>query len=172
MPGACTARSNCISARRTPSLIVPASAIIFNQHGVHVAVVRNDVVHLQKINIARDLGTEIEVRDGVEEGDELILRFPVDIRDGQRRSDTPDAFRPPRRSDAISSSGTRYCIGEGTTRGFYFLSGVLAEGDDAFAAVAKFLKFISALRSCQLLLAYRAPKLQLYPRICYATASV
>lgn len=82
VPGAyCTVELHI--PRRTPSFIVPASAIIFNQHGVRVAVVRNDVVHLQKINIARDLGTEIEARDGVEEGDQLILSPPVDIRDGQ-----------------------------------------------------------------------------------------
>jgi RND family efflux transporter MFP subunit len=69
--------------RKTPSLIVPADAIIFNQSGILVAVVQNDVVRLQKINIARDLGTEVELRDGVEDGDEVIISPPVDLRDGQ-----------------------------------------------------------------------------------------
>ena len=52
--------------RKMPSLIVPADAIIFNKGGLQVAVVENGVVHLRKITVARDLGTQIEVRDGVE----------------------------------------------------------------------------------------------------------
>ena len=47
--------------RTTPALIVPASAIIFNQNGMQVAVVENGVAHLHKIAITTDFGTEVEV---------------------------------------------------------------------------------------------------------------
>jgi len=59
--------------RKTPSMIVPADAVVFDQNGVHVAVVENGIVHLQRITIARDFGTEVEVHDGVKPGDQVIL---------------------------------------------------------------------------------------------------
>jgi RND family efflux transporter MFP subunit len=68
--------------RRTPSFIVPADAVIFNQDGLHVAVVENGIVHMHMITIARDFGREVEVRDGVENGDQVILNPPVDLEEG------------------------------------------------------------------------------------------
>jgi RND family efflux transporter MFP subunit len=59
--------------RKTPSMIIPADAVVFDQNGVHVAVVENGTVHMQKITIARDFGTEVEVHDGVKPGDQVIL---------------------------------------------------------------------------------------------------
>jgi RND family efflux transporter MFP subunit len=70
--------------RRTASFVVPANAIIFNQYGLHVAVAKDGVAHLRKINIARDFGTAVEVRDGVNEGDQVIVSPPVDLQDGQK----------------------------------------------------------------------------------------
>ena len=68
--------------RKTPSFIVPADAIIFNQHGLRVAVVQNDTVHMQQITIARDLGRQVEARTGVQNGDRVILNPPADLEDG------------------------------------------------------------------------------------------
>jgi RND family efflux transporter MFP subunit len=68
--------------RKVPSFVVPASALIFNRDGLHVAVDDNGVVRLHKVTVARDLGTEIEVRDGVKAGDEAILNPIVNIADG------------------------------------------------------------------------------------------
>jgi RND family efflux transporter MFP subunit len=70
--------------RRTPSFIVPADAVIFNQDGLHVAVVENGIVHKHMITITRDFGTEVEVRDGVENGDQVILNPPVDLEEGSK----------------------------------------------------------------------------------------
>jgi RND family efflux transporter MFP subunit len=70
--------------RRTPSFIVPADAVIFNQDGLHVAVVENGIVHMHMITIARDFGREVEVRDGVENGDQVILNPPVDLEEGSK----------------------------------------------------------------------------------------
>lgn len=63
---------------------VPADSIIFNANGVHVAVVQNGIVHLRKIDVARDLGTELEVRDGVKQGESVILNPSVDLADGAK----------------------------------------------------------------------------------------
>ena len=70
--------------RKTPSLVVSADAIIFNADGPQVAVVEGGVVHLRKISIARDLGKQIEVRDGVRDGDQVILNPPVDLVEGKK----------------------------------------------------------------------------------------
>ena len=70
--------------RKTPSLLIPANAIIFNRGGLQVAVVHNGVAHIQKISVARDLGTQVEVRDGVKAGDQVILNPTVELMDGSR----------------------------------------------------------------------------------------
>ncbi len=70
--------------RKTPSLAVPAGAIIFNKDGVQVAVVENGVARLRKISVARDRGTEVEVRDGIKAGDRVILNPAVELADGDR----------------------------------------------------------------------------------------
>ena len=68
--------------RKTPSLIVPAGAIVFDADGLHVLVVENGIVHSRKITEVRDLGTEVEVSDGVKAGDQVVLTPPLDLRDG------------------------------------------------------------------------------------------
>jgi len=45
---------------------------------------------LQKVSVARDLGTTVEARDGVKKGDLVILNPPVDLVPG-RRSNRPAA---------------------------------------------------------------------------------
>lgn len=70
--------------RKTPSLLVPAEAVIFNREGLQVAVVQDGVAHIRKINVARDLGTAVEVRDGVKAGDLVILNPAVELADGSK----------------------------------------------------------------------------------------
>src|SRR5262245_17209644 len=80
--------------RKTPSLLVPADAVIFNSGGVQVAVVEGGVAHIRKISVARDLGTEVEVRDGVKPGDQVVLNPPVDLVDGGRVQARTEGKRP------------------------------------------------------------------------------
>jgi RND family efflux transporter MFP subunit len=78
--------------RKTPSMIIPADAVVFDQNGVHVAVVENGTVHLQKITIARDFGTEVEVHDGVKPSDQVILNPMLGLANGSKvtvRTDKP-----------------------------------------------------------------------------------
>src|SRR6201985_1349318 len=70
--------------RKTPSMIVPADAVVFDQNGLHVAVVKDGVAHLQKITIARDFGNEVEVHDGVKAGDQVILNPMVNLAEGSK----------------------------------------------------------------------------------------
>ncbi|TMK39425.1 MAG: efflux RND transporter periplasmic adaptor subunit [Alphaproteobacteria bacterium] len=70
--------------RKTPSMIIPADAVVFDQNGLHVAVVKNGAAHLQKITIARDFGTEVEVHDGVKPGDQVILNPMINLAEGSK----------------------------------------------------------------------------------------
>ncbi|HVH79402.1 MAG TPA: hypothetical protein VM782_08435, partial [Stellaceae bacterium] len=76
------------------ALTVPACAMIFNQNGIQVAVVEDGAAHLHKIAITTDDGTEVEVNEGVKDGDRVILQPPVNLQDGgkvQIISDPPAA---------------------------------------------------------------------------------
>jgi RND family efflux transporter MFP subunit len=70
--------------RKTPSMVIPADAVVFDHDGLHVAVVQNGNVHLQKITIARDFGKEVEVHDGVKPGDEVVLNPMVNLAEGDK----------------------------------------------------------------------------------------
>jgi RND family efflux transporter MFP subunit len=70
--------------RPAPALIVPGSAIIFNQDGMQVGVVEGGVAHLHKITITADYGTEVEVSAGIRNGEQVILQPPVDLAEGEK----------------------------------------------------------------------------------------
>ncbi len=70
--------------RKTPSLIVPSEAIIFNRDGLSVAVVENGVARIHAVTVVRDFGTSVEVSAGVKNGDQVILNPPVDLTDGRQ----------------------------------------------------------------------------------------
>ena len=70
--------------RKTPSMTVSSDALVFDQNGLHVAVVRNGTVHLQHVSIARDLGTTIEVREGLQPGDQVVLNPAVNLAEGSK----------------------------------------------------------------------------------------
>ena len=69
--------------RKTPSLIVPAEAIIFNRSGLNVAVVEESAVQIRRVTLVRDLGTTVEVSEGVKDGDHVILNPPINVADRQ-----------------------------------------------------------------------------------------
>src|SRR5262249_40147682 len=82
--------------RRTPSLILPAEAILFNRAGLSVAVVEEGRVHVRTGTRVRDMGTTVEVNEGVKEGDQVILNPPVNIAENQ--AVTPRVVAPPKAS--------------------------------------------------------------------------
>jgi RND family efflux transporter MFP subunit len=77
--------------RKTPSLLVPADAIIFNSGGLQVAVIEDGVARIRKVSVARDLGKEVEVRDGVKQGDQVILNPSVDLVEGSKVKARPES---------------------------------------------------------------------------------
>jgi RND family efflux transporter MFP subunit len=70
--------------RKTPSISVPAEAIIFNRNGMQVAVVSNGKTEIRKVSVKRDLGTRVEVDTGVKAGDQVVLNPPINLVDGSK----------------------------------------------------------------------------------------
>ena len=63
---------------------VPASALIFNRSGLHVATVSADGHVLMKpIKIARDLGTEVEIAAGLAPADRIVDNPPNSLANGE-----------------------------------------------------------------------------------------
>jgi len=62
---------------------VPASALIFNRHGLFVATVTDDSrVHLKPVTISRDLGQQVEIGSGLSAEDRVIESPPDGIASG------------------------------------------------------------------------------------------
>jgi RND family efflux transporter MFP subunit len=63
--------------------MLPADALVLKTDGPHAAVVGADhKVHFHKLIIGRDLGSELEVNSGLEEGDAVVLNPTDAIREG------------------------------------------------------------------------------------------
>ena len=64
---------------------VPASALIYNQRGLQVAIVDNDGrIVLKQVTIARDLGNEVEIGSGVSADDRVVTNPPDGITTGDK----------------------------------------------------------------------------------------
>ena len=71
--------------RTTPIVSVSSDALIFDQRGTQVATVEpDDKVKLHKVEIFRDLGTSLELKNGLSGGEKVVLEAPVDLVDGQK----------------------------------------------------------------------------------------
>jgi hypothetical protein len=57
---------------------------------MQVAVVEDGVARLRKIAITTDYGNEVEVSDGVKDGDKVIMQPPVNLADGGKVQIIPE----------------------------------------------------------------------------------
>jgi membrane fusion protein, multidrug efflux system len=53
-------------------LMITTGALIFNADGLQVALVQDNKIHLQKIGVGRDMGTQIEVTSGLTADDQVV----------------------------------------------------------------------------------------------------
>jgi HlyD family secretion protein len=81
--------------RTTPSVIVPSDALVFDQRGTMVATVEDDKAKFHKVEIARDMGTSLDLKSGLNGGEKVILGGPVDLTDGEKVT-----IAPPPKHDA------------------------------------------------------------------------
>lgn len=73
-----------VPARRNV-MTVPASALIFDQNGLHVATVQpDDRIAMKPIKVARDLGTVVEIDAGLKPNDRIVDNPPDSLANGDR----------------------------------------------------------------------------------------
>jgi RND family efflux transporter MFP subunit len=71
--------------RRDPPMVIPAETLVVRGDGPQVAIVDpGGVVHYKLIHLGRDLGTTIEVLDGLEVGQMLAVNPGDTVREGVR----------------------------------------------------------------------------------------
>jgi multidrug efflux pump subunit AcrA (membrane-fusion protein) len=67
-----------LNMRVQPPVIVPADSLITRAQGTAVAIVRDNIVHLQPVVVGRDYGAVTEIVSGINEGD-LVALTPSDM---------------------------------------------------------------------------------------------
>ncbi len=70
--------------RTQPNVVVPDEALIFNQHGMQVATIDNDQVKIHQVTIYRDHGTTVDLKEGLQGGERIILSPPATLADGTK----------------------------------------------------------------------------------------
>jgi hypothetical protein len=63
-------------------MIVPTEAVIFDDRGLSVAVAADGKAHLRHV----ELGAEVDVKQGLNAGDRVIVNPPIGMTDGICRS--------------------------------------------------------------------------------------
>ncbi len=63
-------------------ITVSGDAIAVRQDRNVVAIVRNNTVHIQPIEVGRDYGPAVEILNGLQEGDLIAASFTDDVKDG------------------------------------------------------------------------------------------
>jgi multidrug efflux pump subunit AcrA (membrane-fusion protein) len=76
-----------IDASRSCGVAVPRSAVTYRTEGTSVQVIRNGVVETRRISTGLRSDIDIEIRDGVSEGDVLVASAGTSLHDG-------DAVKP------------------------------------------------------------------------------
>ena len=77
--------------RTAPGIVVPSEAVLFNGDGLRVAVVKDGAVHMQDVSVYRDFGTAVELRSGLEGGEQVVLNAPTTLADGNKVTVAKDA---------------------------------------------------------------------------------
>jgi RND family efflux transporter MFP subunit len=69
----------------TNNYIVPANTLLFRSEGLRVALIDNTQhIHLQPITLGRDFGSTVEVIEGLNDQDRIVLSPPDSLYEGQQ----------------------------------------------------------------------------------------
>jgi HlyD family secretion protein len=73
-----------IDASRSCGVSVPRSAVLYRTEGTSVQVVRENVVETRRVQVGFHSNADIEIRDGIREGDMVVANAGSSLRDGDR----------------------------------------------------------------------------------------
>ncbi len=69
---------------RATALTIPSNALLFRAQGLQVATVHDGTVHLQRVTIGSDHGATVEIADGLQASDEIVLNPSDSISEGEQ----------------------------------------------------------------------------------------
>jgi multidrug efflux pump subunit AcrA (membrane-fusion protein) len=73
------------TSNSVPALIVPVSALILEPDGLRVATVdANNIAHLAHVIAGRDMGSSVEIVNGLKPGQPVIANPPDSLTDGEK----------------------------------------------------------------------------------------
>ncbi len=77
------------------SYTVPSNTLLFRSEGLSVALVDNQQhVHLQPITLGRDFGSTVEVTEGLQDNDRIVISPPDSMYEGQQVNVSDDKSKP------------------------------------------------------------------------------
>lgn len=77
------AEVNFTTMREAPWIRIPGTTIVTRTDGLFVAQVKDGKVHFQRITVGRDFGDAVEVKAGLNNGDEVIVSRADDLQEGE-----------------------------------------------------------------------------------------
>lgn len=72
------------NVRALPPVVVPGDTLITRANGTMVALVRDNTVQLQPVKVGRDYGATVEIREGLREGDLVVVNPGDSAKDGAK----------------------------------------------------------------------------------------
>jgi hypothetical protein len=73
-----------IDASRSCGVSVPKSAVLYRTEGTSVQVVRNHKVETRRVRVGFDSDLNVEIREGVVEGETVVANAGTSLRDGDQ----------------------------------------------------------------------------------------
>ena len=82
-----------IDASRSCGISVPRAAVTYRTEGASVQIVRNDMVETRRVQIGFHSDDDIEIRNGLREGDTVVANAGSSLRDGDKVKPIVDGAR-------------------------------------------------------------------------------
>ncbi|MGI8743617.1 MAG: efflux RND transporter periplasmic adaptor subunit [Bryobacteraceae bacterium] len=77
------AQVNLVGARTTKAILIPGDALVVRTSGTQVAILKDgNRIHFQPVEVGRDYGPEIEIRQGLQGGEAVVVNPTDDVREG------------------------------------------------------------------------------------------
>jgi HlyD family secretion protein len=73
-----------IDANRSCGISVPRSAVVYRTEGASVQIVRDNIIETRLVQVGLHSDTDIEVRDGLSEGDLVVANAGSSLRNGDK----------------------------------------------------------------------------------------
>ena len=67
---------------RNPGILISGDSVIPRAQGQFVAVVDNNIIHLQQVRVGRDLGTQVYITTGLKDGDQIVVNPTDTVQEG------------------------------------------------------------------------------------------